>query len=82
MYARVKAHPGVRHLYAQKLIRENSSPRQTSRRMTERVVEKYEGICGAPSKSPTENRNANFCPPRRRKKTARRFWKREFQRKL
>ncbi|MGI8788568.1 MAG: multifunctional oxoglutarate decarboxylase/oxoglutarate dehydrogenase thiamine pyrophosphate-binding subunit/dihydrolipoyllysine-residue succinyltransferase subunit [Pyrinomonadaceae bacterium] len=44
MYARVKAHPGVRHLYAQKLIRENIITEKDLNEMIERVVEKYEGI--------------------------------------
>ena len=44
MYARVKAHPGVRHLYAQKLIRNNVITDEELRTMTERVVAKYEAI--------------------------------------
>ncbi|MCY7346543.1 MAG: multifunctional oxoglutarate decarboxylase/oxoglutarate dehydrogenase thiamine pyrophosphate-binding subunit/dihydrolipoyllysine-residue succinyltransferase subunit, partial [Pyrinomonadaceae bacterium] len=44
MYARVKAHPGVRHLYAQKLIRETIISEAELGQMTEKVVEKYEGI--------------------------------------
>ena len=44
MYARVKAHPGVRHLYAQKLMRENIITEAELAQMTEKVVEKYEGI--------------------------------------
>ena len=44
MYARVKAHPGVRHIYAQKLIREEIISEDELKRMTDKVVEKYEGI--------------------------------------
>jgi 2-oxoglutarate decarboxylase len=44
MYARVKAHPGVRHIYAQKLIREGIISEDDLKTMTDKVVEKYEGI--------------------------------------
>ncbi|MDI1241402.1 MAG: multifunctional oxoglutarate decarboxylase/oxoglutarate dehydrogenase thiamine pyrophosphate-binding subunit/dihydrolipoyllysine-residue succinyltransferase subunit, partial [bacterium] len=44
MYARVKAHPGVRHLYAQTLIREGVITEETLADMTAKVVGKYEGI--------------------------------------
>jgi 2-oxoglutarate dehydrogenase E1 component len=44
MYARVKAHPGVRHLYAQHLIREGVISEEDLQAMTNKVVEKYEGI--------------------------------------
>ncbi|MFN0278319.1 MAG: multifunctional oxoglutarate decarboxylase/oxoglutarate dehydrogenase thiamine pyrophosphate-binding subunit/dihydrolipoyllysine-residue succinyltransferase subunit [Pyrinomonadaceae bacterium] len=44
MYARVKAHPGTRHLYAQQLIREAVITDADLSAMTEKVVEKYEGI--------------------------------------
>lgn len=44
MYARVKAHPGTRHLYAQQLIRENVISEDDLKSMTDAVVEKYEGI--------------------------------------
>ena len=44
MYARVKAHPGVRHLYAQHLIREGVITDDGLNEMTNTVVEKYEGI--------------------------------------
>lgn len=44
MYARVKAHPGTRHLYAQQLIREAVITEETLTAMTDKVVEKYEGI--------------------------------------
>ena len=42
MYAKVKAHPGVRYLYAQQLIRENVISDADLNRMTEAVVAKYE----------------------------------------
>lgn len=44
MYARVKAHPGTRHLYAQQLIREAVITEDDLTNMTSKVVEKYEGI--------------------------------------
>ena len=44
MYARVKAHPGTRHLYAQQLIREGVITEDDLNAMTNAVVEKYEGI--------------------------------------
>ena len=44
MYARVKAHPGVRHLYAQQLIREGVIAEADLTAMTDKVVDKYEGI--------------------------------------
>ncbi|MEP6947202.1 MAG: multifunctional oxoglutarate decarboxylase/oxoglutarate dehydrogenase thiamine pyrophosphate-binding subunit/dihydrolipoyllysine-residue succinyltransferase subunit [Acidobacteriota bacterium] len=44
MYARVKAHPGTRHLYAQQLIREGVITNEVLTSMTDTVVEKYEGI--------------------------------------
>lgn len=44
MYARVKAHPGTRHLYAQQLIREGVITDEQLDAMTGQVVDKYEGI--------------------------------------
>ncbi len=44
MYARVKAHPGTRHLYAEQLIREGVITADELRSMTDSIVEKYEGI--------------------------------------
>lgn len=44
MYARVKAHPGVRYLYAQKLIREGIITEDDLKAMTDKVVAQYEGI--------------------------------------
>ncbi len=46
MYARVKAHPGVRHLYAESLIREGVITEDELKQMTDAVVAKYEGILG------------------------------------
>jgi len=44
MYARVKVHPGTRHLYAQHLIREGVISEDDLKNMTDAVVAKYEGI--------------------------------------
>lgn len=44
MYARVKAHPGVRHLYAQQLLREEIITENELEEMTNKVVAKYEAI--------------------------------------
>ena len=44
MYARVKAHPGTRHLYAEQLIREGVITDADLTAMTDKVVDKYEGI--------------------------------------
>ena len=44
MYARVKAHPGTRHLYAQQLIHEGVITEAELASMTEKVIQKYEGI--------------------------------------
>jgi len=44
MYARVKAHPGTRHLYAEQLLREAIITEDDLNQMTGKVVEKYERI--------------------------------------
>ena len=44
MYAKVKAHPGVRHLYAQQLLRENVITEEELNEMINGVVAKYEDI--------------------------------------
>lgn len=44
MYARVKAHPGTRHLYGDKLVREGVLTEQDVEAMTERTVAKYERV--------------------------------------
>ncbi|MGH9946249.1 MAG: multifunctional oxoglutarate decarboxylase/oxoglutarate dehydrogenase thiamine pyrophosphate-binding subunit/dihydrolipoyllysine-residue succinyltransferase subunit [Pyrinomonadaceae bacterium] len=54
MYARVKAHPGVRHLYAQHLIREGVISDDDLTSMTNKVVEKYEGILSRAKQIATE----------------------------
>jgi 2-oxoglutarate dehydrogenase E1 component len=54
MYARVKAHPGVRHLYAEHLIREGVITEDDLKRMTDSVVAKYEGILARAKQIATE----------------------------
>jgi 2-oxoglutarate dehydrogenase E1 component len=44
MYARVKAHPGVRHLYAEHLQRDGVITGDELKEMTDGVVAKYEGV--------------------------------------
>ncbi len=44
MYAKVKNHPGVQHLYAQQLIREKVIDETVHQEMTDKVVAKYEDI--------------------------------------
>jgi 2-oxoglutarate dehydrogenase E1 component len=44
MYARVKAHPGVRHIYAQELIRLGVMTEEELTEMIDKVVGKYEDI--------------------------------------
>ncbi|NNF16995.1 MAG: 2-oxoglutarate dehydrogenase E1 component, partial [Gammaproteobacteria bacterium] len=44
MYQRVKAHPGVRHVYAQELIRSGIITEEDLKEMTDKVVAKYEEI--------------------------------------
>ncbi len=55
MYARVKAHPGTRHLYAQRLIRENVISEEDLKAMTDGVIAKYEGILQRAKQIATEN---------------------------
>ena len=55
MYARVKAHPGVRHLYAQQLIRETVITEDDLKAMTDEVVAKYEGILERAKQIAAEN---------------------------
>jgi 2-oxoglutarate dehydrogenase E1 component len=54
MYTRVKAHPGTRHLYAQQLIRETVISEEDLKAMTDKVVEKYEGILARAKQIATE----------------------------
>lgn len=44
MYARVKAHPGVRHIYEQQLLREGVLTESEIKKMTDEVVGRYEAI--------------------------------------
>ncbi|MEO6590075.1 MAG: multifunctional oxoglutarate decarboxylase/oxoglutarate dehydrogenase thiamine pyrophosphate-binding subunit/dihydrolipoyllysine-residue succinyltransferase subunit [Pyrinomonadaceae bacterium] len=64
MYARVKAHPGTRHLYAQQLIRESVITEADLKVMTDAVVEKYEGILARAKKIASERPSkAVLSPP-------------------
>ena len=64
MYARVKAHPGTRHLYAQQLIREGVITDADLTAMTDKVVEKYEGILArAKNIAAKKPAKANLTPP-------------------
>jgi 2-oxoglutarate dehydrogenase E1 component len=54
MYARVKAHPGTRHLYAQLLVRESVITNEDLDAMTAKVVEKYERILANAKKIASE----------------------------
>jgi 2-oxoglutarate dehydrogenase E1 component len=54
MYARVKAHPGTRHLYAQLLVREGVITNEDLDAMTAKVVEKYERILANAKKIASE----------------------------
>jgi multifunctional 2-oxoglutarate metabolism enzyme len=63
MYARVKAHPGVRHLYAQQLIRETVITEDDLKAMTDEVVAKYEGILERAKQIATEHpKRAELAP--------------------
>ncbi len=55
MYARVKSHPGTRHFYAQRLIREGVITDAELTAMTDKVVEKYENILASAKQIATEN---------------------------
>jgi 2-oxoglutarate decarboxylase len=63
MYARVKAHPGTRHLYAQQLIRENVITEEDLKAMTDITVEKYEGILARAKQIATEKPKRAVLPP-------------------
>jgi multifunctional 2-oxoglutarate metabolism enzyme len=54
MYARVKAHPGTRHLYAQHLVRDGVITDDDLTAMTNAVVSKYEGILARAKKIASE----------------------------
>jgi len=63
MYARVKAHPGVRHLYAQHLIREGVITEDDLNAMTNKVAEKYEGILSRAKQIATEKPKKSALAP-------------------
>ncbi len=64
MYARVKAHPGTRHLYAQQLIREGVISDEDLKAMTDSVVEKYEQILAKAKQIATDKpAKAKLSPP-------------------
>lgn len=63
MYARVKAHPGSRHLYAQQLIREEVITEDDLKAMTDKVVEKYEGILQRAKQIAVEKPKKTELPP-------------------
>jgi 2-oxoglutarate decarboxylase len=64
MYARVKAHPGTRYIYAQQLIRETVISEDDLKTMTDEVVAKYEGILTRAKQIATENpKRAKLAPP-------------------
>ncbi|HQY66918.1 MAG TPA: multifunctional oxoglutarate decarboxylase/oxoglutarate dehydrogenase thiamine pyrophosphate-binding subunit/dihydrolipoyllysine-residue succinyltransferase subunit [Pyrinomonadaceae bacterium] len=64
MYARVKAHPGTRHLYAQQLIREGVITDDDLTEMTGKVVEKYEGVLARAKNIAAEKpAKATLAPP-------------------
>lgn len=54
MYARVKAHPGARHIYAERLIREGVITEDDVETMTNAVIEKFEGILARAKKIAAE----------------------------
>lgn len=54
MYARVKAHPGIRHLYAQQLIRENVITEDDLTAMTAKVNDKLESILASAKQIATD----------------------------
>ncbi|MBP9663461.1 MAG: multifunctional oxoglutarate decarboxylase/oxoglutarate dehydrogenase thiamine pyrophosphate-binding subunit/dihydrolipoyllysine-residue succinyltransferase subunit [Pyrinomonadaceae bacterium] len=64
MYARVKAHPGTRHLYAQQLIREGVITDDDLAAMTNNVVERYEGILARAKQIAVEKPAKTSLPPR------------------
>ncbi|MDM7923573.1 MAG: multifunctional oxoglutarate decarboxylase/oxoglutarate dehydrogenase thiamine pyrophosphate-binding subunit/dihydrolipoyllysine-residue succinyltransferase subunit [Pyrinomonadaceae bacterium] len=63
MYARVKAHPGTRHLYAQQLIREGVISDEELAAMTNSVVQKYEGILDRAKQIASEKIKRKELPP-------------------
>jgi 2-oxoglutarate decarboxylase len=63
MYARVKAHPGTRHLYAQSLIRDGVITDEDLTAMTKKVVDKYEGILQRAKDIAAEKTKRTELPP-------------------
>ncbi len=64
MYARVKAHPGVRHLYAESLIRQEIITEDELKEMTDKVISKYETILESAKKVASEHpKKAQLSPP-------------------
>lgn len=64
MYARVKAHPGVRHIYAQKLIRLGVITEDELKEMTDKVIGKYEDILQRAKKIAEEKpKKVKLSPP-------------------
>ena len=64
MYARVKAHPGVRHIYAQKLIRLGVITEAELTAMTDKVIGKYEDILKRAKQIAEEKpKKVNLSPP-------------------
>ncbi|MBK9214877.1 MAG: multifunctional oxoglutarate decarboxylase/oxoglutarate dehydrogenase thiamine pyrophosphate-binding subunit/dihydrolipoyllysine-residue succinyltransferase subunit [Chloracidobacterium sp.] len=63
MYARVKAHPGTRHLYAQQLIREGVITDDDLAAMTNSVVARYEGILARAKQIAVEKPAKTSLPP-------------------
>ncbi len=64
MYARVKAHPGVRHLYAEKLIRLGVITEEDLKEMTDKIVAQYEEILKRAKQIAEENpKKVKLAPP-------------------
>ena len=63
MYARVKAHPGTRDIYARQLIHEGVITEEELAEMTGKVVEKYEGILQRAKQIATEKPKKTELPP-------------------
>ncbi len=63
MYQRVKDHPGVRHVYAQELIRSGVITEDELSRMTDKVVAKYEDILKRAKEIASERKKVVELPP-------------------
>ncbi len=65
MYQRVKAHPGVRHVYAQELVRSDVISEEELQEMTEKVVAKYEEILKSAKEIASQRKKvAELSPPK------------------